>query len=195
VDSGRAGRAGPRDGHRHGEVGGERRLAFGRDARGRVEHLFWGPVAYLRVPWYQAPPLQLALLAASLAVLASSLVAWPVHAWVARRRGDPPSPGGARVARWWAALLALLSLALVAGFFVLTLGFAETYVYPTWQVAALTRLFWLVPGATLGTAALAMVAWRRRYWSPAWRAHYGLVAGAAFLLVGWLGFWNLLAWP
>jgi CubicO group peptidase (beta-lactamase class C family) len=95
------------------QVGGERRMAFGRDARGRVTHLFWGPIAYLKVPWYQAPMVQLGLLTLCVAVLASALVAWPVHAWVARRRGDPPSPREARAARWLGALVGASSCALV----------------------------------------------------------------------------------
>ena len=86
------------------QAGGERRLAFGRDARGRVSHLFWGPVAYLRVPRYQAPAAQLGALAVCLAVLASGLLAWPAHAWIGRRRGAPPPPVAARAARRLGAL-------------------------------------------------------------------------------------------
>jgi CubicO group peptidase (beta-lactamase class C family) len=44
-----------------------------------------------------------------------------------------------------------------------------------------------VSGA-LGVVAPAVIAWRRRYWSPAWRVHYGLVAAAAVVLVDWLRF-------
>jgi CubicO group peptidase (beta-lactamase class C family) len=174
------------------QVGGERRLAFGRDARGHVRYLFWGPIAYLRVPWYQAPLVQLGLLAACLAVFASALVAWPVHAWIGRRRGDPPPPRAARAARWLAALVAVAAFALIGWYVGLLLGFGETYVFPTARVATLTRLTWLVPGATVAVLALAVVAWRRHFWSVPWRAHYSAVAGAAVVLVGCLAFWNLL---
>ena len=67
--------------------------------------------------------------------------------------------------------------------------------FPAAQVTTLTRLMWVVPGAALALTALAALAWRRRFWSVPWRAHYSAVAGAAVVLSGWLAFWRLLALP
>jgi hypothetical protein len=177
------------------QVGGERRAVFGRDARGRVETLYWGPTAYLRIPSHRAPVPQLLVLAASLAVLLSAPVAWSLHALVRWRRRSDVWTAGARRARWLAALLGVVGAALVGWYVVLMLGFGDTYVYPSDQVAALTTLLWLVPAGALGVVALAVLAWRRGYWSAAWRVHYGLVAAAAVVLVDWLRFFNLLALP
>jgi hypothetical protein len=177
------------------QVGGERRLAVDRDARGQIVRLYWGPIAYLRIPSYQAPLPQLAILASSLVLLLSGLLAWPLHALVRWRRRSPSWPVGARRARWAAAVLGAVSVALVAWYLLLMLGFADSYVFPTDRVVTLTRLFWLVPLGAAGVAVLAVVAWRRRYWNGAWRVHYSLVAAAGLVLVGWLGFFNLLAPP
>jgi hypothetical protein len=38
-----------------------------------------------------------------------------------------------------------------------------------------------------------LLAWKDRYWSPAWRIHYTLVAVAGLALVWFLANWNLLA--
>jgi CubicO group peptidase (beta-lactamase class C family) len=175
------------------QVGGERRVAFGRDPQGRVAHLYWGPIAYLRVPGHRAPVPGLIALAACLAAFASALVAWPLHALV-RRRGAAGAAGPAR-ARWAAAALAAVAIGVVGRYFVLLLGFADTYVFPTEEVALLTWLLWVVPVGAVATAVLTVVAWRRGYWNAAWRLHYGLVAAAAVVLVDWLRFFNLLAAP
>jgi CubicO group peptidase (beta-lactamase class C family) len=177
------------------QVGGERRASFGRDERGRVETLRWGPTAYLRIPSYRAPLPQLVVLAASLVVLLSAPAAWSLHALVRSRRRSAPWPAGARRARWLAGLLGVVGAALVGSYFALMLGFGESYVYPSGQVAVLTKLLWLVPIGVLGLVPLTVLTWRRRYWSPAWRVHYSLVGAAAVALVDWLRFFNLLAMP
>jgi CubicO group peptidase (beta-lactamase class C family) len=71
------------------QVGGERRAAFGRDERGRVAALYWGPIAYLRVPPHRAPVPQLAVLGACLSVLLSAPLAWSLHA---QARWRPTAP-------------------------------------------------------------------------------------------------------
>jgi CubicO group peptidase (beta-lactamase class C family) len=174
------------------QIDGDRRLTFGRDAQGRVTHLFWGPLAYFKVPWYQAPSLSLLALAACLLVFLSALLGWSVDAVLRWRRRDRPSPGGARLARLLAGVLGLLSLLLVAWFAVLMLRYADTYVYPSAALTLLTHVLWLVAVLAPSVVMLGILAWKRRYWNLPWRLHYSVVAFGSVAFVTWLISWDLL---
>ena len=120
------------------QVDGERRISFSEDAAGGVTHLFWGPLAYLRVPWYETPSVHGMVLVLCLVTFLSGMVAWPAEALLRRARPRSPSPA-AQLARWLAGLLGLLSMLLVAAWVVLMLRFADTYVYPVQSITWLTR--------------------------------------------------------
>lgn len=175
------------------QVDGERTLTFRTDASGRVTHLFWGPFALLKVPWYQTLSFQLTLLAACLVIMLTAMIAWALAALLRRRRGDPPPERGARAARWLASALGLATTGLLAWLVVLLLGFSETYIFPGQAVTLITWLLWLVVLMAVGVLALAVLAWKRRYWNAIWRAHYTLVALAALGVVWVLYFYNLIA--
>jgi CubicO group peptidase (beta-lactamase class C family) len=176
------------------QVGGERLVSFRENDKGDVTHLFWGPLAYVKVPWYQSPVVQVLALAVCLAAFVPGMVGWPINALL--RRGRNPSAtragGLARLARWLAGVLGALSLLLVATWVVLMLRFAETYVYPSQAVALLTWVALLMVPLTLGVVVLGMLCLKRASWGLGWRLHYAIVMLAAVGLVGWLGFWNLL---
>lgn len=177
------------------QVDGDRRLTFHADANGQVTHLFLGPFAYFRVPWYQNPQLQLGLLAGSLAVFLSALVAWPIDALVGWRRGRAAPARGARLARWLAGLLGGVGIGLLAWLAVLLQGYSASYSYPAEAIARIARLCWLLVPLALGAGALAVPAWRNGYWNAIWRVHYTLVVLAAAVLLWSLTYWNLLALP
>jgi CubicO group peptidase (beta-lactamase class C family) len=174
------------------QVDGERLLTYRADEQGRVTHLFRGPFAYVRLPWYATPSVHLAALLGVLAVCLSALVAWPIDALARRLRRSGALPRAARLARWVAGLLGALGLGLTAWFVVLMLGFADSLVYPESAMATLTRLAWLAVPLALGCVVSAGLAWRRHLWGLGWRLHYSLVALAGIGLVTWLGYWNLL---
>jgi CubicO group peptidase (beta-lactamase class C family) len=174
------------------QVDGERRLTFATDGRGAVTALYWGPLAFLKVPWYASLEVQLPILLGCLLALLSGVVAWPVEALIRRRRGKPGPGRTARLARWLAGLLGLTSVLLVGSIVALLLPFADTYFYPTTQLAVLERLLWLTVPLALGVAGLAVLAWRGRAWNLAWRLHYSLVGVAGLVFTWWLGFWELL---
>lgn len=172
---------------------GERLLTFQEDGQGRVTHLFWGPLAYFKVPSYQTLGFQLPLLAACMALFVSTLFVFPTMSLVRRWRGDGVAPPrAARVARWLAGVISMLNLVLLAWFLLALLEFAETYVWPTDAVSAITRLWLLSMPLALSIVVLAVLAWRGRYWSVSGRVHYTLVALATVLFVLLLSNWNLI---
>lgn len=198
----------PTDSVHFQRVAGEGALAFRRNERGRVSHLFLGvpvfgaemPGALERRSLFDAPSFMNEyvswLLGAPLLLL---LVAWPATAavahWLRRRRGGPRP-----TVRWipWTAALGFCVLWGVFGF-----GF----------IARSTRMFESATGLVLGVGAdmrwlswlpyvmtplgllvtlYALVAWRRRYWDVVRRAEYSFVAGAAMLVIAFLLRWNYL---
>jgi len=90
---------------------------------------------------------------------------------------------------------ALLDVGLLVWFLLSLAGFAETYVWPTEAVSAITRLWLLSVPLTLSLVVLAALAWWNRYWGLAGRVHYALVALASVVFVWILGNWNLIWWP
>jgi hypothetical protein len=175
------------------QVDGERRLTFREDDRGRVTHLFWGPIAYFKAAPYQTLGFQLPLVVGCMALFASALIAYPVSFLVHRRRGTVGKPPRAALtARWLAAITGALNLIFPAWFLLLLLEYAETYVWPTQTVATITRLWLASLPLTVGIVVLAGLAWKDRYWGVAGRVHYTLVALAAVLFVWFLGNWNLI---
>ncbi|MGY1738293.1 serine hydrolase domain-containing protein [Geodermatophilus sp. SYSU D00684] len=175
------------------QVGGERRLTFGTDARGRSTRLYWEPTsAYFEVPWHETPAVQAGTVLACLGVFVSAVVAWPLGVFSRRGRGQHPPAPVIRLARWPATLAALLALGLAARFAALMRGFATTFVYPGEQVARLTRaarvLVPLTGAAVLGAVPVV----RRGPGNRGVRAHHVLVTLAEVLFLGWLRKWNLL---
>jgi CubicO group peptidase (beta-lactamase class C family) len=175
------------------QVHGERRLTFREDDQGRVTHLFWGPIALFKAAWYQTVEFQLPFVVACLVLFVSMLIVFPAAFLVRWRRGKDEMPSRrASVARWLAAITSALNLVLPAWFLLLLLEYAETYVWPTETVSIITRLWLLSVPLTLGVVALAVLAWKDRYWGMVGRMHYTLVALAAVVFVLFLNYWNLI---
>jgi hypothetical protein len=95
---------------------GRARMVVGEDG----QHVFFdgphmGPYspfgAWTPIPWHSRPGLHAALFVASVLLIVSALVLWPVLALVRRRKAAGPT--GARVARWWAAVTGGLYLVFV----------------------------------------------------------------------------------
>jgi CubicO group peptidase (beta-lactamase class C family) len=191
------------------EVGGERLIAFRRDDRGRITHLFapipvFGselPAAFERLAWHDAPYFMNEytswLLLGGWILL---LGVWPLIAtisWLRRRRAGTPAP--ARGPR--AVLVALLlfnALWTTFGFLfvarsVRMLSQATGLVY---GVSADMRLLALIPYAlaivTVTIIVAAVQAWRRRDWDFGRRAALSLLAVNAVLVVAFLVRWNYL---
>ncbi|USZ67779.1 beta-lactamase family protein [Halorussus salilacus] len=176
------------------EVDGDGELGF-RVEDGEVTYLFFdrAPVqSFERLAWWQATPVQLGLLGAALALFATAVVAWPVltlrRAW---KRG-PPAPEGPRTARMLAGFAGLLGLGFVAGFAGVIATDQSVILYGSALLDALLVLPAFVAVAALGAVALALLAWRERYWGLLGRVHYALLAVALVVFCWQLYHWNLL---
>jgi CubicO group peptidase (beta-lactamase class C family) len=180
-------------------VDGHARMVFSDDGA-RPSHVFFnGPSltayhpmgAFARTSWYDRAGLHGGLLAASLLVILSALVLWPVLT-IVRRRKQTSTPNGGTGARWWAAATGGLYLLFIVLFVVTLLDYyALEFGAPPLLVAALI----VGIGAAIlsvGAVVHAILAWRNRHWSVAGRVHYTLVA-LAFVTLAWqLNHWNLL---
>lgn len=128
---------------------------------------------------------------ATLLVLASGPVIWPIAALIRRlrRRAAPPRAAGGVVARTLAVLTALCVMGFVVGLALVLRNVAATNPFilgfglPGEAVPLLT-VPWVVMVFGAGTAACAVLAWRRGWWSRAACVHYSLVATAAISFVG-----------
>ncbi len=178
----------------YAEVGGDHRIVFEMDDSGRVQHVFLSNAPMLvgvPVAWHAALGLHALVLALSLALLLSALLAWPLAA-VVRRRRRRAAGRGERLARGWAVGTAAAYLT-----FVVLLAralpdpFAISYGVTPLLAGALV-IGTVAAVMSLGTALFAAWAWSRSSWGPAGRVHFTLVALAALALAGQLAYWNLL---
>lgn len=176
------------------EVGGDGRLGF-RVEDGEVTHLFFDGIpvqGFEWVAWWEATRVQLGAFGAALLLFATALVGWPVltlrRAW---RRG-PPAAEGPRTARMLAGFAGLLGGGFVAAFGYVLLADPTRLVFGSGLLDALLVVPAFVAVATLGAVALAVLAWRDRYWGLLGRLHYTLLAVVLVVFCLQLYYWNLL---
>ena len=129
-------------------------------------------------------PAALVMTAASLVVLLSALVVWPVQwLWRKVRRKSVDQTNSARYARWLA-----IGTSLLAVTFVIALALAVrdalnlnplvlAFGLPTDQ-SWIFVLPWLALLTAVGAALSASYSWRSGWWSTLARTHYALVAAA-----------------
>lgn len=179
---------------------------FQKDSRGRVAYLYdqvsiFPFATYVKAGWHANPLLHLALLGVCALIFLSALLAgiFGGLARLARRKASPVPSNLARLARAAALLVAFLDLAATLAFLAITLfsGQLMTTLVPYGQMSTINAILtaWLL-AAVLAVALLplAVLAWRRSFWSLAGRIHYTLVAAAAGAFVWFLSYWNLLGY-
>jgi hypothetical protein len=101
-------------------------------------------------------------------------------------------PRGARLARWVMGLLVAIFFLSQAGMFS---AFANQDAYLQGTAYANQVGEWLaIPVSLLAVGAViyTILAWRRGYWSPAWRLHYTLVTLGAVAQVWWFFNWKII---
>lgn len=174
--------------------GGPHYRAFGQDENGRISHLFIGPGAFERVPFFAGQDFTFRAVLVFMVLFLSALLVLPLSALFRRFRSV--QPGERHPGRGALALAATLNL----GFMV---GFVAIFHFTDFQ-----RFFKGVPplmGVVLtlpilaGAIALALpffsaAAWRRAAGGLIGRIHYSLVTLALLLFIPFLHYWNLLGW-
>lgn len=134
----------------------------------------------------QAPMAVLVVLALSLLMFLSALIAWPVNALVSRKRNAPQEKTNGT--RWVAAVTICLNLAFLVLFILNAMSNTYQLMYGfTPTLRAILWLPWVSIALTLGVLVLAALAWKNGLWRVVARVHYTLVALAT---VGFL--WSLI---
>lgn len=148
-----------------------------------------------KISWYETLRVQLGFLAACLVVFLSAVIVWPAGYFIQRlRKRSSRAPRAAKIARLIAGLVSLLYLVFVIG---LPLS---AWVIGVWKLvygvpAVIGALLYLPPIAaalTLSLPVLAVLAWKKGYWSIWMRVHYSLVTLVAIANIPFLSYWNLL---
>jgi CubicO group peptidase (beta-lactamase class C family) len=178
-------------------VDGADYISFREDERGQITHMFGRigeePATFEKVLWYERDVVQLGLIVLLLASFLSVL-AWPVASLVRRlRKRQGHDPRLARIARWLAMAVGILNLAFIVGFAVtLMQGLSGGGPYPPSWFVALLVLPIVTAALSIVLLALALLAWKDRYWSLVGRLHYSLVTLAGLVFVWLVNYWNLL---
>ena len=140
-----------------------------------------------------------ATLGSILLVLLSAVVSWPLAAAQRRLRGravprSGRTPATARALAFATAVLVLVFFAGLARTVAQAIA-ANPYVLAFGVPGSAAWLFvlpWAAAASTLAVVGLAVVAWRRGWWSRAGRLHYTLVAAACAGAVVFAAGWGLL---
>ncbi|MEX0676328.1 MAG: serine hydrolase domain-containing protein [Pirellulales bacterium] len=198
------------DGHDYVEIepllfrdsGGDdrQRVAFGKNDGGQAAYLFAEGNAYDRVPWFNAPPFHLGLLAVVVLVFLSACLVWPseflIRRW--RRRELPPQPMLARLAWLWTCATCAVNLFAIL-MVILTLSrVTQPSVATEFQTGLPQALKAIIAVATMFAAlslavpAFAVLVWIRHYWSFSARMYFSLLAMACLAYVWFCNFWNLI---
>jgi hypothetical protein len=138
------------------------------------------------------------LILGTVLVLLSMVIAAPVSAFRARRRGGKvePQPRLAPLARWLSVGVSALLVLFTVGLFIL-MG-TMTWYTPLFGtppfLTALLVLPVLAAILTVGVLIFTVLAWKDGYWGIAGRIHYTLVTTAVLAFIWSLNFLNLLGW-
>jgi CubicO group peptidase (beta-lactamase class C family) len=181
------------------QVDGPFSIVFREDDRGRITYMSADPSPeenYEKLSWYETSGFNMALLQGCVLVFLSVIPVAVVRAIRNRRlSGDRKlASGGARAASWVTVAISVLNLLFLVGVMRTMTGLG----FPMFGVSSLDRVV-LGLGVisallTVGAVVYAAQAWRKGYWSVAFRAFYTLVAVAAVAFVWFLNYWNLLGW-
>jgi pimeloyl-ACP methyl ester carboxylesterase len=125
-------------------------------------------------------------LAVELGILLTAFALWPFSWFIRRMQKSPPERSLlARMAPWGAIAAALLGVVLVVGLAALVFEVSLQGSDITLLVGVPIRWAWLFAVPPLigllaaGMLALAVLAWRRRFWGVARRGYYSMLAAAA----------------
>lgn len=177
-------------------------LVFRKDSQGNANYFFHlndPTTAYQKVEWYDSLPFNLDLLGTCTLLFLSVLV-WPFKLIFTlirsgRNGGERNHRNNsylARVVRWVLGFNSLLNLVILTGLLYLSLD-SSSFLYevpPAFVV--LLDLGMAAAMMAVGSAALAVLSWRRGYWGIVERMHFAIVATACLAFVWWMNNWNFL---
>jgi hypothetical protein len=170
-------------------------MAFRTTSDGRATHLFSGPFAFERLPWYESSSF---LASAGLLFLVTFLVGatvWPLASLIRRLRKKtaPAHPRVIRVAKTLSGTLGLVNFGFMVGLVAILLSMAARqsfWISP--PLKGLLLLPWLTIALTVAVVICAVLLWRSKGWSPLGKLIYCVYALVALAFVPYLAYHNLL---
>ena len=179
-------------------VNGRGLLVFEADAEGRVVHMFTGGSiarVYERSPWYEAPRVQLGIIAACVTVFVTTLLVWPFVLIVGRRRRGMRGAGLLRRGEALAIAIALLDLLFLAGFSYYLAQSPPPIVY---GIPPMLFALFTIPILSLPLTVVLIVECLRKWGDAAdsrrSQLHFSLVTVVAVGCLLWLSEWNLIGY-
>lgn len=179
------------------EIGGINKLVFEADEEGNIVSLFIDSVpyfAYVRVPWFEAPPFSYALLAVC-GLLFLTTLRWPFGAILRKvckkRQEENPAP---RSFRWAAGALSILYLVFFIGMAVSVSDEMKVIFGVPTEVKILLALPLISALLTVLALIFMFRTWVKKYWTRCARLHYTLTVLASIAILWFLNFWNLLGY-
>jgi CubicO group peptidase (beta-lactamase class C family) len=177
-------------------------IAFREDGHGGIINLFISggisdPGTAERLPWYESGSLHLRLAGVGFIIFLLRVLIWPLRDMVKRlrkqeRTPETATPQTARLA--WRLSGGVSGLVVLCPF--ILLAWAITKPWPIFDVppTVVVILSLLLIASMIGLALpiFVVLAWKRSYWSLGRRLHFSFIALAAFIMVPWLYYWNLL---
>lgn len=169
------------------------RFTFRAGPDGKIQYLLPDTVTFQRLPWYETMGFNLLFSGAVVLLFLSIPIAAIVWRVSPRLREQASKQlRGAQLARWVMGLLVALFFLSQAGMFS---AFANQDAYLQGTAYANQVGEWLaIPVSLLAVGAViyTILAWRRGYWSLAWRIHYTLATLAAVAQVWWFFNWKII---
>ncbi len=162
---------------------------FETDETGYATYLFMNRFFYERVPWYEAPPLQFALLAFSILIFLSSAIAWVVS--LVRGRS---------ASRWLSGLVSFLYLLFLISLLLVMLPAItgrdvwQFFFDPSPQLLLVLAIPLLATSLAAGMLIQTILAWRDRRNTVGVRLHNSLVLAGVLAFLFFLNTWNLLGY-
>jgi len=177
------------------EVGGQDKIVFREDSKGRITHAFFNIIptlAGVKLAWYKTPGFHYGLLAICMILFLSTL-GWPANALsklLCRRKKE--IPGAPWLVRLIAGGMSVLYIIFLMGMFSAVSDYMELIFGVPPHLKVLLILPILSGLLTIGALFFAYVGWKNKYWSACGRVHYTLVVLASLVFLWFLAYWNLL---
>ena len=168
-------------------------FTFSASPDGKVQYLLLENIAFQKLPCYETMGFNILFSAIVLMLFLSvPIVAIVVRLSTRLREQAARQPRNARLAHGLLGLLVALFLISQGGMF--SAFASEAAVLTGTAVAYKVGIFLAIPVAILavGAVVFTVLAWRRGYWTLAWRIHYTLVTLGAVAVVWWYFNWKII---
>ncbi|WP_424100716.1 serine hydrolase domain-containing protein [Moorena producens] len=173
-------------------------INFRPDSQGKITGMSMSShvhLSYEKLPWYEAPVLQLGLAGFSVTIFLWGCLVWLIRPLVSRKNKTLSLVSRhTRLVELSIGLISLLNLCFLMGMGIAisTIDFWEFFFGMPPIIIALLYLPIVTTGLTTIVSIIALLAWRDKNWSWIRRGYYFLSMLAAWLFIWLLNSWNLL---